>query len=309
MRIATSIRIVRHPAVIRRAGILLPFLLAVLAWPAAGRAQAALSPLSTAKLRVPSADPVPGGHVELGLHFQMGWSSRVYGETGKISRVDSLATDGLLGFRVSWGIVDERSFGMELGSILPLVFRWGEDYAAGTTWSAAGLGDVPLGTKLRVLAIRDWSFSLAITGAVPTGDRNQVSTGYGRMGGGFLLSGRLVEGLTMDFTLLVDGPVGLRDRDRADVAVLGMETNVAFSWIERRGFWRVFTPCLELGHRIDVATRGDVDQRIRHRLALNVGFVIQLTKRVVMTQAAQVDLAGTNQPMGAGWIMNTTFLL
>lgn len=279
------------------------------ALPETSSAQAGLSPLSTAKLRVPSADPVPEGRLELGLHYQMGWSHRHFTEEGRLAQSHALDTDALLGVRLTYGVVDQRAFGMEIGALVPVVFRWGEDYDAGTTHSAQGLGNVPLGVKLRILQERDWSLALALVGEVPTGDRNQVTSGYGRVGGGLLLSARLVEGLTLDFVFQGDGAAGLRDPDRDAVAAWGLETSIALAWVERRGFFRVFTPCLELGHRVEALTRGDPEGRIRHRLGLNVGFAIQLTKRVLMTQAAQVDLAGANQPMGAGWIMNTAFLL
>lgn len=296
-------------------------LFVVLLLPGTGRAQAGLSPLSTSKLRVPSADPVPEGRVELGLHFQMGWASRAFTDEGKIARTRALDTDGLMGLRVTWGILEQQHLGLELGSILPLVFRWGEDHETGTTYSHAGVGDVPLGLKVRFLRHRDFSVALAVMGSVPTGNRiglntprGQVGaglpmTGHGRVGGGILASTLVAGGLTMDVAILADGAASLRDEDRQWVGAWGLETSLAFSWIERRGFFRVFTPCLELGHRLDVLTRGDPDARIRHRLSLNAGFAIQLTQRIIMTQAAQVDLAGKNQPMGAGWIMGTTILL
>lgn len=281
----------------------------LLALTGTARAQAGVTPLSSAKLLLPSADPVPEGRLELGLHFQMGWSHRVFDDKGGIDKVRSLETDALMGVRLTYGLVDERWFGMEIGTILPVVFRWGEDYEAATTHSEVGLGNVPLATKMRILQERDWSISLALGGETPTGDRNGISSGYGRVGGGLLVSARLVEGLTMDFVVMGDGIPGLKDRDRAELAAWGLETAIGFSWLERRGFFRIFTPCLELGHRVEVLTRGAEEQRIRHRLAMNAGFAIQLSKRVVMTQAARVDLAGTNGPMGAGWVMNTTILL
>ena len=67
--------------------LLLGGLVLALFAPIPARAQAGLSPLSTAKLRIPSADPVPEGRLELGLHYQMGWSRRVYTEEGRVERI------------------------------------------------------------------------------------------------------------------------------------------------------------------------------------------------------------------------------
>ncbi|MDY0003866.1 MAG: hypothetical protein RBU30_21390, partial [Polyangia bacterium] len=154
------------------------------------RSQAGISPLSTAKLLVPSADPVPEGRLELGLHYQMGWSHRLFSSAGRLEKVRSLDAEAIMGVRLTYGIVDQREFGMELGTAIPILFGWGEDYETGVTYSAVGLAEVPIGAKLRVVRERDWSLSLAILGQVPTGDRNQVTSGYGKVGGGILISGR-----------------------------------------------------------------------------------------------------------------------
>ena len=50
------------------------------------------------------------------------------------------------------------------------------------------------------------------------------------------------------------------------------------------------------------------DDPFAHKLVMNIGLNYQLNRRVIIMQAAQLDLAGTNAMRGAMWFMSFMFL-
>lgn len=282
--------------------------LMLLALGAPARAQSGLEALSVTRLLVPSADPVPEGKVELSTVWRMGWYGHQFDHRWVAQDPGLLSTRAVLGLRAIVGIVDTPYFGMEFGSVLPVVFTWSKNRVTDENLSAVGFGDIPLGLKMRVFATREWSLALGLGATVPTGDQSaSLSDGNSRITTGVLLSGNPVAGFALDWATTVTGTVGVTDAEKETVATWGLSSSVALAWVSRRGFFRVVTPAVELGwamERVPRATHSYV-----HKLLMNIGLTFQLSKRVLMVQGVQVDLAGQNSRRGAAWFMSTNFLI
>ena len=268
-------------------------------------AQAEIRPLSVTKLRVNSPDTVPERRLEVGLLWEMGWYDARFDASGGVREGDLDASRGELGLRLVAGLVDARAFGAEIGLLLPVVFEWTEATAADEKASAFGIGDVPVGLKLRLLNDREASLALAVSVTTPTGDRAAgLGRGYTGLASGVLFASQPLSWLAIDASLSAGGVLGVDDEDRGTVATWGLSHEVGLAWLLPRDIG--LTPCLELGWQMAVTPEAEQSQA--HKLVLNLGATYQLNDRVILMQGAQVDLAGKNASRGAMWFMSFLFL-
>ncbi len=274
----------------------------------AALAQTELGALSVTRLLVVGADTVPEGKLELSTTWRMGWYGHQFDHQGRSQDPDLLSTRAVLGVRTIVGLVDTKYFGLEMGSVLPIVFAWSENRATDESLSAVGFGDIPIGVKMRVFAERDWSLAVGLGVTVPTGDR-VAGTGDGntRLTTGILVSANPVDGLTLDWSTTVGGTAGVSEQELQTVATWGLATGVGVAWTSRKGFFRQVTPAMEVAWSMHVVPRAD--HPYQHKLSLNLGLTFQLSRRVLMVQGVQIDLAGANTPRGAMWFMSTSFLI
>jgi Putative MetA-pathway of phenol degradation len=271
-------------------------------------AQTELGALSVPRLLVVGADTVPEGKVELTTAWRMGWYARAFDHQGRSQDPELLSTRAVLGVRTIVGLVDTKYFGLEMGSTLPIVLAWSQNRATDENLSAVGLGDIPIGLKMRVYSEREWSLAVGLGVTVPTGDQ-VAGTGDGntRFTTGILLSANPVEGLTLDWSTTFGGTAGVSDSELETVATWGLATGVGVAWVSRKGFFRRVTPALEVAWSMHAVPRAD--HPYQHKLSLNLGLTFQLSRRILMVQGVQFDLAGSNTPRGAMWFMSTSFLI
>jgi len=268
-------------------------------------AQAEIRPLSVAKLRVPSPEVVPQRHLEVGLLWEMGWYDQRFDGSGGVQDRDLASSRGELGLRLVAGLIDERSFGAELGLLIPVVFEWNESSITDEKGSAAGIGDVPVGLKVRFLQSREAAMALALSVTTPTGDQaTGLGRGHTRLAPALLFSSQPLGWLSIDASLSFGGAVGVDEAQKGKVPTWGMAHEVGLAWLLPRGSG--LTPCVELGWQMSATP--DAEEEYAHKLVLNLGLNYQLNQRIILMQGAQVDLAGKSTSRGAMWFMSFLFL-
>jgi len=210
-------------------------------------AQTELRALSVTRLLVPGADSVPEGKLELTTTWRMGWYAHQFDHQGRSQDPELLSTRAVLGVRTIVGLLDTKYVGLEMGTVLPIVFAWSQNSATDESLSAVGFGDIPIGLKVRVYAERDWSLAVGLGVGLPTGDQ-AAGTGDGntRLTTGILLSANPVDGLTLDWSTTFGGTAGVSDSELETVATWGLATGVGVAWVSRKGFFRQVTPALEV---------------------------------------------------------------
>jgi hypothetical protein len=276
-------------------------------WPVrSARAQSEIRAASVTKLQVLSPEVVPQNRLELGVLWEMGWYKRLWDDKGRIVNPRVVSTAAELAFRLVFGVFEQKEYGVELGLLLPVAFQWSKDRNTGDRMSANGMGNVPFGLKFRFLNDRKASMAWLMNVTVPTGDEaSGLSHGFTSLATGFAFSSQPTGSLSIDVNITSGVTLGIDPEDKDDVPRWGLGSSVGLAWILPKDAASLM-PCLELAYHMN-HTPG-ADDPFAHKLVMNVGLNYQLNRRVIIMQAAQLDLAGANAMRGAMWFMSFMFL-
>jgi hypothetical protein len=253
--------------------------------------------LSGAKLGTPNTETVPHLRMEFEPYYALAYELGSFSDSWSTSSMEGRARSLEFGFRFTVGLANN----LEVGLMAPVMLnrQWGPD---DLNLSGTGLGDIPIGAKLRFAEDTHWALAWQGGVTLPSGDHKpgpmELATGDGAtvFETGLIATIQATEKLSFDINLNIGTAVPTMDgSEEAWAVTLELAAGYMFG---------NFQVVLEL-----LQEHAGWQQYDSSTFSLLAGFTYELSREVIIVAGPQWDFAGRNATHAFGGGLAFTLLL
>jgi hypothetical protein len=253
--------------------------------------------ISGAKLATPNTETVPHFRMEFEPCFVVAYDLGNFNDSWRSSANEGRARSLVSGLRFTVGL----SSNFEVGLIAPLMLnkQWGP---GDLKLSGTGLGDIPIGAKVRFAEDEDWSLAWHGGVTLPSGDSDpgpwELATGEGTtvFETGLIATIQAASNLSFDINLNIGTAVPTMDGSHEEWSVT-LELAAGYTF----GSFQVVVELLQ--------EHAGWEEYDSSSFSLLAGFTYELSEEVIIVAGPQWDFAGRNATHAIGGGLAFTLLL